>query len=117
MRLVDGIVVCFVTVLAWGCGGAPPPVDQRVATEAGIRGAKEAGAEQEPAAKLYLKLADEQLSKAKKLIDDGDNEEALALLQRAESDADLAHALAKKKASEEIAAEAAKAVDKVKKDK
>jgi hypothetical protein len=117
MRLVDGIVVCFVTVLAWGCGGAPTPVDQRVATEASIRGAKEAGAEQEPAAKLYLKLADEQLGKAKKLIDDGDNEEALALLQRAESDADLAHALAKKKASEDAAAEAAKAVDKVKKDK
>jgi hypothetical protein len=114
MRFVSGIIVCVVTALASGCGGAPPPVDQRVATEAAIRAAKEAGAEQEPAAKLYLKLADEQLGKAKKLIDDNDNVEALALLQRAESDADLAHALAKKKASEDAAAEAVKAIDKVK---
>jgi len=52
------------------------------------------GANEDPKAQLHLKLANEQIEKAKKLIEDGKNEEASRLIDRAQADADLALALA-----------------------
>jgi hypothetical protein len=78
-----------------GCGGAPPPNDKMSAAEAASRGAREVGADQVPAASLHLRLADEQIAKAKTAIANDDNENARMLLIRAQADAELALALAR----------------------
>jgi hypothetical protein len=104
-------------LLLAGCGGAPPPVDQLATTQAAIRAAQEAGAAEDPQGKLHLKLAQEQVDKGKAFMDDDENERAALLLQRAEADAQLAHALAKKRASAEKAVEAVEDVQKLQKDR
>ncbi|WP_437720994.1 DUF4398 domain-containing protein [Sorangium sp. So ce861] len=97
-----------------GCGGTlPPPNDQLAESQAAIRAADEVGAEADPQATLHLKLAREQLEKAKKLIEAEENESALRLLERAEADAELALAIAKARATQAEAQEALKQVEKL----
>lgn len=91
-----------VLALAVGCGKAAVPNDQMAKTEAEIRAAevkyeelKQAGpSDGAPTAELHLKLARDGLTKAKDLIADKENEEALSVLRRAEVDAHYALALA-----------------------
>ena len=82
---------------ATGCGGYPPPNDHVAIAEASIRGAMEAGATETdvPRAQLHLRLAQEQTEKARRLMNDGDNEKAEYALRRAEADAELATAIAR----------------------
>jgi hypothetical protein len=58
-----------------------------------VRGAEELGAANVPKAALQLQLANEEVNKAKKLMADGDNEEAHYMALRAGNDAELAIAL------------------------
>jgi hypothetical protein len=79
-----------------GCGSSLPPPSDRLATaEAASRSARELGADREPTAALHLKLSQEQIDQAKKLMNEGDNKRADLILQRASSDAELAVMLAK----------------------
>ena len=78
-----------------GCGGAAPPTEKVASTEAAIRGAQEVGAPAVPQAALHLKLAQEQLDKAKALMQDGDNKRAESMLLRAQADAELSLSLAR----------------------
>lgn len=104
------IVVAAVLGLA-GCGSSlPPPSDRLASAEAASRSARELGADKEPKAALHLKLAQEQIDQAKKLMGDGDNKRADLVLQRASSDAELAVMLAKENAA---SSEATKAKEKV----
>lgn len=97
-----------------GCGGTvPPPNDQLAASQAAIRAADEVGAETDPQATLHLKLAREQLEKAKQLMASEDNESAMRLLERAEADAELALAIAKARSTQAEAQEALKQVEKL----
>jgi hypothetical protein len=57
------------------------------------RSAEEMGAEAEPQAQLHVKLAEEQISRAKGLMANGDNRRAEYVLVRAKADAELALAL------------------------
>jgi uncharacterized protein DUF4398 len=101
-----------VAVLTTGCGGAPPPTDRLAASEAAIRGAQEVGAQSVPEAALHLKLAQEQVTKAKAMIDDGGGSpEAERLLMKAQADAELALALARENSTR---AQAQNAMDQVK---
>jgi len=94
-----------------GCGSSLPPPSDRLATaEAASRSARELGADREPKAALHLKLAQEQIDQAKKLMTDGDNKRADLVLQRASSDAELAVMLAKEN---NASGEAQKAKEKV----
>jgi len=83
-----------VSVVACG-GGAPPPSDRLATAEAGARSARELGADKQPKAQLHLKLADEQIAEAKKLMADGENKRADLVLQRAGADAELSVTMAK----------------------
>ena len=80
---------------AVACGSSPPPTARYASTSASIRAAHEVGAEKVPDAQLHLAMAEDQLNQAKRLMNDGDNEKAAWLLARAQSDADLAVALAR----------------------
>ena len=94
-----------------GCGSSMPPPSDRLATaEAASRSARELGADREPKAALHVKLAQEQIDQAKKLMAEGDNKRADLVLQRASADAELAVMLAKESNAN---GEAQKAKDKV----
>jgi hypothetical protein len=82
-----------------GCAGTPPPHDKVASSAAAIRAAEEVGARNQPAAELHLKLARDQVDKAKALLEDGEYERARFVLMRAESDAELAIVLAKESAA------------------
>lgn len=97
------------------CGGAPPPHDALTAAQSGVKGAEVAGATEDPKAQLHLKLASEQIAKAKQLMEDGDNEEAALVVSRAQADADLALAYAQAAKSLKQAKEADEQLGKLKK--
>ncbi|HET6339030.1 MAG TPA: DUF4398 domain-containing protein [Polyangiales bacterium] len=80
---------------ASGCAGAPPPTERLTTAEAAIRGAMEVDATSLPRGALHLKLAQEQVDKAKRYLEDDMNQRADLALRRAQADAELAIALAR----------------------
>lgn len=97
-------VAASVALSLAACGGSFPAPTQRLAdAESAHRSALELGAANQPAAKLHVKLAEEQMAKAKTLIADGDNARADSLLIRSKADSELALALAREQgASTEV---------------
>lgn len=93
----------FLSVIILGpilgaCGASFPAPTQRMAdAQSAERSARELGANDEPEAKLSLKLAQEQIGQAQKAMSDGDNKKADSLLVRAKSDAELALAQSREK--------------------
>lgn len=105
------LLACSLALSVAACGGsAPPPTEKLASAEAASRSARELGASNDPKAALHLKLAEEQIDQAKKLMGDGDNKRADLVLQRANSDAELSVMLAKETTA---TADAAKAKEKV----
>jgi hypothetical protein len=97
------------TPFVGACAGSFPPPTQRMAdAESAARSAREVGADAQPVARLEVKLADEQIAKAKALIVAGENRRADFVLMRARADAELALALARELNAN---AETAKAVE------
>ena len=82
-------------VLVGGCASAPPPTARLSDAEAAIRGAVEVDATSVPRAALHLKLAQEQVDKAKRYMQDELNDRAELALRRALADAELAIALSR----------------------
>jgi hypothetical protein len=83
------------SVVLGACASSPVPADRLARSQAAVRSAHEVGAENVPPAALHLKIANEELGMAKKLIEDGDNQRAEYILLRAEADANAALALAR----------------------
>jgi len=82
--------------LVVACGATFPAPTQRLAdAQSSEHSARELKAEDQPAAKLSLKLAQEQIGQAQRAIADGDNKRADGLLIRAKADADLSIAQAR----------------------
>lgn len=91
-------------VVLGACGASGPvPADKLAQSQAAVRSAQELGAERVPPAALHLKVANEQLNLARKLIADGDNKRAEYVLLRAEADAEVALNLAREQAAREDA--------------
>lgn len=96
MRSVFSMLVPAVAMMTVGCVASSPPPTQRMAdAESAERSAREVGADANPAAKLQVKLANEQIAQAKALVASGDNKRAEFVLLRARADAELALALAR----------------------
>lgn len=95
-----------------GCAKAKPPQAQLTASHASIRAAEELKATDVPKANLHLQMAKENVERAEKLMGGGDHEEACYVLMRAQSDAELALALAKEAKMQKDAQDA---LDKVQK--
>jgi hypothetical protein len=87
--LTSTVVVCS------ACAGVAPPTERLTEAEAAIRGALEVEAGTIPRAQLHVKLAQEQVEKAKRYIQDEQNERADMAVRRAQADAELAIALAR----------------------
>lgn len=92
-----GLEVGFSVLLAAAlaaCGGAQLNQDKLTEAQAAIRAAEEVGASNQPQASLHLQLARDQIQQAKRLADEGEEENAALLLNRAQVDAELAVQLA-----------------------
>lgn len=87
-------VLAILPLLA-ACASSPLPADRMASAESAVRAAKEVGSDQVPKAQLMVKLAEDQIERAKKLADEGNTEEATSLLTRATADAELGLALAR----------------------
>ncbi len=109
MRDIAGLLV--VAALTAGCASYPAPTDRVNSAQAAIGQAQGAGATDVPPAALSLKLAQEEVQKAKQLMQDGDNKRADTMLQRAQADAELAFSQARERHAE---VEAKQALDQVK---
>lgn len=90
-----------------GCASYPAPTERLASSMAAVRGAQELGAAQVPQAALALKLAQEEVAKAKALMDSGENESADYMTQRASNDAELAIALTRENTARLRAGQAA----------
>ena len=102
----NAFFACALVTMTAACGSYPAPTQPLADAEAADRSATELGASSDPAAQLHLKLAEEQTASARKLMADGDNKKATALLQRAKADAELAVSLAKEQRAKSGVSEA-----------
>jgi hypothetical protein len=87
-------VLAILPLLA-ACASTPLPAERMASAEGAVRAAKEVGSDQIPKAQLMVKLAQDQIDRAKQLAEQGDSEEAASLLTRAQADAELALAIAR----------------------
>lgn len=94
MRTLLGVLGVIGLGIA-GCAGHPAPTEQVASSLAAVRGAEEVGARNVPEAALHVKLAEEQIAHARKLMDVGENARAEDFAMRAHQDAELALAIAR----------------------
>jgi hypothetical protein len=102
----------LLTTLLIGCGGSSLPPAKVADAQSSISAAEAIGAEQNPQAALHLKMARDQLKQAQALLDDGKDEDARLVLERASADAEVATMITReaqasenvKKAQNDIAA-------------
>ena len=80
----------LLTVCVAACGGSALPPAKVADTQSSISAAAAVGADQNPQAALHLKMARDQLKQAQGLIDDGKNDDARLVLDRADADAQVA---------------------------
>jgi hypothetical protein len=97
-RIVLSCAVCAAFLLL-GCASYPAPTEHLANSYANIRTAQALGAASTPQAALHLKMAQEEQAKATALSSDGKNEEADHMTARADSDAELAIAMAREAAA------------------
>ncbi len=89
------ILIIAISATVAGCATMPVPTQRMADAESATRSARELGAANKTEAQLNLKLADEQIAKAKASMSDGDYKKADLLLIRAKADAELSLALAR----------------------
>ena len=80
----------LLTTLVVACGGSSLPPAKAADTQSSISAAAAVGADQNPQAALHLKMARDQLKQAQGLIEDGKDDEARLVLERATADAEVA---------------------------
>jgi len=90
-----------------GCVSRNVPMSHVASSEAAIRSARDLGAERIPEAAVHLELAQRQLDRALRYMDEGDPNNARWMLVRADADAHLALALTREARSREAAEEMA----------
>jgi len=110
MRLTAMLSVAMIAGASAACGSFAPPNEKLTEAEAAVRSAREVGAPEVPRASLHLRLAEEQLDKARNLMAREEFQRADLALTRAKADAELAIAVSK---GFEVEAETKAAQDKV----
>lgn len=104
---MNNIMILGIAMMAAGCASYPAPTERLASSMAAVRGAQEVGAAQVPQAALAMKLAQEEIAKAKAMMDSGENESADYMAQRASHDAELAIALTRENTARLRAGQAA----------
>ncbi len=83
------------TVLVVGCAAQQLPQQQLLDTTASIDSAQEIDQSRTPEVDLHVKLAQDQVEISRALLEDGEEDRAMRMLDRAQADAEVALALAK----------------------
>ena len=95
---------------AIGCVGYAPPAQHLASAMASVHFAEDLGATALPTANHHVKLAQEQIARAKVLMQEGSNEKADYMTMRAYNDAELAIALTREASARARAEQAAEAL-------
>jgi hypothetical protein len=103
-------------VLTPACASKVLPQQQMMDTQASITSAEELKGDEDPDAKLHLQFARDQLAAAKRMMEEGEDDEALRMLDRASIDADLALLLARTEKLRQESREAQSEVDELQAD-
>lgn|SRR5688572_5469402 len=88
--MIRFVNTAMVAALVVACGGSSLPPAKAADAQSSISAASAVGAEQHPQAALHLKMARDQLKQAQSLINDGKDDEARLVLERATADAEVA---------------------------
>lgn len=88
--MIRFVSTALLTSLVVACGGSSLPPAKAADTQSSISAAAAVGADQNPQASLHLKMARDQLKQAQSLVEDGKDEEARLVLERATADAEVA---------------------------
>jgi|GEM_PF-913105 len=100
-------LLCALVLSTAACASYPAPTEHLASSVAAARGAQEAGAAQVPEAALQLKMSEEQIATAKKLMAKGNNEHADYMTLRAYNDAALSLALTREETARRRAQQSA----------
>lgn len=95
MRILEVAGLTALAAVSAACGSAGVRIAQMADAQSAVRAADEIGAERHPRSALHLKLARDQIERARAAIAEGEDAEAARWLERAEADAELAIALAR----------------------
>jgi hypothetical protein len=117
MRGFDGrFSVLLIAGALVACGGAQLNQTRVTEVQSSMRAAEEVGANDQPKASLHLQLARDEMTAAKRLADDGEEEDAALLLNRAQADAELALQLARTEQEQQKARESWAKIQEMKQD-
>lgn len=94
------------SLVAVGCGGAQLNQAKVTEVQSSVRAAEAVGANDQPKAALHLQLARDEMAEAQRLANEGDEENAALVLERARADAELAFQLARTEQEQEKARQA-----------
>lgn len=107
MQGIQGqFAVLVLGVTAAACGGGQLNQARVAEVQSSVRAAEAVGANDQPRAALHLQLARDEMAAARRLADEGEEEEAALVLERARVDAELAMQLAKTEQEQQKARQA-----------
>jgi Domain of unknown function (DUF4398) len=95
-----------VALCVGGCASSGLDQQRLVDTQAAVSAVEELDEAEHPEVSLHLQYARDQLSAARRLMDEGEDEAAARMLERAHADAELALAMARTERSRKEAEEA-----------
>ena len=99
-------MLALICVASAACAARPLPAARVGSAEAAVLAARAHGAARLPDAAMHVRLAEDQIARARRLIGEGEHERAEWFLVRAEADATLAAALAREAEQKDAAAHA-----------
>jgi hypothetical protein len=110
------LIIATAAPFAGGCAANNVNQQRMVDTQATVAAVEELDEDEDPEVSLHLKYARDQLAAARRLIDEGEEEAANRMLERAHADAQLALAMARTERSRKEAREAWAKVEEVRKE-
>lgn len=108
-------LVVAAAICSGGCAGSNYNQQRMVDTQATVAAVQELDEAEDPEVSLHLKYARDQLAAARRLIDEGEGDEANRMLERAYADAQLALVMARTEHSRQEAREAWAEVEELRK--
>lgn len=113
-KFMNLLMAGSVAALCAACGGGAVPAQELASAKSAARTAEELGAKQQPQSALHLKLAQDQIAEAERLVQDGENQKARMMLEQARADAELALALTRELRERRAAEQALMKVEELK---